>query len=141
MKTALYKTLGKNAIIASKIAIAFSSPVKPQRQLMKKEEEAGKESSNTYSVYNVCKIESKKNDLSLLLSVYDIVKNNLSLTDKTIQQEIDKSNSFIEELSIALDSLVASKIKQSDHQQALWKQSFHPIRKTLSSINNVLIQG
>ena len=90
MKTALYKTLGKNAIIASKIAIAFSSPVKPNRQLIQ-EEVTGKESSHTYSVYNVCKIESKRNEVSLLLSVYDIVKNNLSLTDKTIQQEINKS--------------------------------------------------
>lgn len=78
----------RNAILASKIAISFSSPtvVLPHVQELDKNPNAC-----TYSIYNIFKQKKEVSDLALSLSVVEVVKNNLSLPDQRIQKEIDKS--------------------------------------------------
>lgn len=128
----------RNAILASKIAISFSSPtvVLPRVQELDKNPNAC-----TYSIYSIYKQKKELTDLALSLSVVEVVKNNLSLSDQRIQKEIDKSENLYHMLSLAIDSIVESKLRYPSDNHSLWKQELPSIQHSFVRITQPQISG
>ena len=87
----------RNAILASKIALSLSNPCKPSKVIPQQPVHEINENplSYTYSIYNICKQKHMRNDLLVLLSVMEVIKNTMSLPNNHIQREIDKSIHYI----------------------------------------------
>lgn len=120
----------RNAILASKIALSLSNPCKPSKVIPQQPVHEINENplSYTYSIYNICKQKHMRNDLLVLLSVMEVIKNTMSLPNNHIQREIDKSiHLSLILLFLAIDSLVESKLKYSGENISIWKQEIRKI--------------
>lgn len=92
MKAAFHQVVERNAVLASKLAVAFAKPVNPIHT--KQQEFSENETSCTFSIYNLSKLQYTKNETNLSFSMIEVAKNTLSLPNSNIQNEINKSTIY-----------------------------------------------